>query len=345
MNIPWMIPNFQQQDIESMKRVLDSGWLSMGKEVEHFEQQFQDYLGVKHAVAVNNGTSALDVALKCLGIKWGDEVIVPALTYIATANAVLYNRGTPVYVDADDSWNIDPELIEDKITKNTKAIMNVDWGGNPSFYKGLQKVSEEYNLPLVVDGAQSIGSLFHEKPCCTQGLINTTSFHQAKILTTIEGGMVFTDNDAFAYKARCIRNQGQTQRYVNTYLGNNYRMIDVVAGMGTSQIQRLDDTIKERRSKAKYYKSRLKNVSYPFEWKQTRNSYFFFNIFVHNKDALQKHLEQYGVETRFSKALENQPHAKEITEHAIALPLFQSIRKEQQDYVIDLVNTFQESNQ
>ena len=353
MRISWSVPNVHEEEKESVKRVLKSGWLSMGKEVEKFEAKASSYLGIDYAVAVNNGTSALDVALKCIGIKNEDEVIIPALTYIATGNAVLYNNGKPVFVDIDHTLNIDTSLIEEKLQINTKAIINIDLGGNVSNYKELIRISSEYDVPLVVDGAQSFGSGYHGVKCCTHGLINTTSFHAAKILTTIEGGMVFTEDKEFFSKAQAIRNQGETSKYYHSYLGNNYRMTDLMAAIGNSQMDRFDETLNNRRSKVEYYKDNLKNVDFPRELPNTVSCYFFFLILVESRDRLNKYLNENGIETRitypfpineqpifrsFSK--EVFPVAKEISQKVISLPLHYDLTVDEQDYIIKKINNF-----
>lgn len=351
--VPWTIPNFQRQDINSMKRVLDSGWLSMGNEVKKFENMVRSYLGISYAVAVNNGTSALDVALKCLGIGHDDEVIIPAFTYVATGNAVVYNHATPVFVDIDDTLNINPYLIEEKITDRTKAIMNIDFGGNVSNYSELLKISNEFDIPLIVDGAQSFGCEYHKKKCCTHGLINTTSFHAAKIITTIEGGMVFTNDKKMYHAAQILRNQGQTSRYLHSLLGNNYRMIDVVAAMGVSQMVRFKKTLKRRIEKAVYYKEHLKNVEYPRELKNIKNNYFLFLIVTDKRDKLNNYLNKNGIETRINYPIavneqpvlkkfssEVFPKSKEAASRVLSLPMFHSLTREQQDYVINKINSF-----
>lgn len=350
--IPWAVPNYQKEDIDSIKRVLDSGWLSMGDEVKKFEDKVSSYLNIKYAVAVNNGTSALDIACKCLDIGYRDEVIIPAFTYIATGNTVVYNHGTPVFVDIDDTLNIDTSLIEEKITDRTKAIMNIDFGGNVSNYSELKRISKQYKIPLIVDGAQSFGCEYYNKKCCTHGLINTTSFHAAKIITTVEGGMVFTDDEKLFNKAQIIRNQGQTSRYIHDYLGNNYRMIDIIAAMGTSQIARFEKTLKERKEKAQYYKENLENVEYPKELEQTKNSYFLFIILTKERDKLKEYLNKNGIETRINfptpvneqatlKKYSNElfPKSKEASKKVLSLPIYHDLKQEQQDYIIKTVNS------
>lgn len=353
MKIPWAIPNIQKEDTDAILKVLDSDWLSMGSKVKEFEEKMAVYLNIKYATGVNNGTSALDVALKCLDIKKDDEVIIPALTYITTGNAVLYNNGKPVFVDVDETLNIDTNLIEEKITDKTKAIINVDLGGNVSNYRELLRISKQHEIPLIVDGAQSLGSKYHNTKCCTHGLINTTSFHIAKILTTVEGGMVFSNDKDINEKARVIRNQGESSKYIHSCLGNNYRMMDLTAAIGCSQINRFDETLKDRKTKADYYRENLKNVEYPKELPNTYNSYFFFLILVENRDKLNQHLNENGIGTRITYPLpiNEQPIfkkykketctvAKNISKKVTSLPIYNKLTSEEQDYIIEKINSF-----
>ncbi|KYK31991.1 MAG: hypothetical protein AYK22_00075 [Thermoplasmatales archaeon SG8-52-3] len=353
MKIPWSIPNIQDKEIESINRVLDSGWLSMGKEVKKFEEKVASYLKIKYSISVNNGTSALDLALKCLDLNTKDEIIIPALTYIATGNVVLYNNCIPVFVDIDNTLNIDTTLIEEKITKKTKAIINIDLGGNPTNYKNLLKISDENSLPLIVDGAQSFGSEYQNKKCCTHGLINTTSFHAAKIITTVEGGMIFTNDKKINDKANILRNQGETSKYIHSYLGNNYRMTDLAASIGNSQMDRFETTLEERINKAKYYKQNLKNVDYPEELQNTKNCHFFFLILVKNRNKLNKCLNKNGIETRITYPLpineqtifkkyskQDYISAKKFSKKVISLPIHHKLTIDEQDYIIKKINNF-----
>lgn len=353
MKIPWAIPNIQKEDIDAIQKVLKTGWLSMGKQVRTFEAKMASYLNIKFAVGVNNGTSALDVALKCLDISQDDEVIIPALTYIATGTAILYNNATPVFIDIDDTLSIDTSQIEEKINDKTKAIINIDLGGNVSNYKELIRISKESNIPLIVDGAQSLGSKYNGVKCCTHGLINTTSFHIAKILTTVEGGMVFTKDKDIFEKAQAIRNQGESSKYIHSVLGNNYRMTDITAAIGCSQIDRFDNTLKKRKEKVIYYKENLKNVKFPRELPNTYNCNFFFLILVDNRDKLNSYLNGNGIDTRITYPLpineqpvfrkyckEIFPMAKKISERIISLPIYNKLTYEEQDYIIEKINSF-----
>lgn len=353
MNIPWGIPDLNNDDKNAVVEVLESGWFSMGAEVKNFEEKVKMYLGIDYAIAVNNGTSALDVAFKSIGIKPNDEVILPALTYIATGNAVLYNHATPIFVDIDDTLNIDTSLIEDKITDKTKAIVNIDLGGNVSNYSELIKISKKYEISLVVDGAQSFGSEYHGKKCCTHGSVNTTSFHAAKILTTIEGGMIFTNNKDIYLKSQSLRNQGESSKYVHEYLGNNYRMTNITAAIGISQINRFQDILSNRRAKATYYKENLKNLELPRELNNTINCYFLFLILVNNRDKLNKYLNENGIDTRITYPMpineqtmfrkfdkKTYSMAKKMSNSVISLPMHNKLTIEEQDYIIKKIEEF-----
>ena len=353
MKIPWSVPNIQNQEKKALLKVLNSGWLSMGKEVQKFEKTVADYLNIDYAVAVNSGTSALDIALKCLKIKDGDEVIIPALSYIATGNAVIFNNANPVFVDIDHTLIINPSSIEEKITDKTKAIINIDFGGNPSNYNELLHISKKFDIPLIVDGAQSFGSEYNGIKCCTHGLINTTSFHAAKPLTTIEGGMVFTKDLDLFKEAKFIRNQGESSKYIHKKLGNNYRMTDLAASLGNSQMNRIDETFQERRAKIKVYKENLKKVEFPEEYPNTKSNYFFFSILTENRDELNKHLNHNGIETRITyplpineqtifKKYSNEVFlvAKDIAKKVISLPIHYKLSTEEQAYIIEKINNF-----
>jgi len=353
MKIPWAKPNITKEDEAAVRKILETGWLSMGQEVKKFEDNMASYFDINYTVAVNSGTAALDVALKCIGIKQGDEVIIPALTYIATGYAVLYNHGTPVFVDVDKTLNIDTSLIEDRITDNTKAIINIDLGGNVSNYSALQRISKDNDLALVVDGAQSLGSEYHGVKCCTHGVVNTTSFHAAKLLTTVEGGMVLTQDNNISQQAKAIRNQGEVSKFKHQFLGHNYRMIDLVAALGNAQIERIQETLKVRKEKVEYYKNNLQNVRYPKELPGTVNSNFLFLIFADNRDKLNKHLNKKGIDTRITYPMpmneqpvfrkynkEIFPIAKEVSQKVISLPLYHSLTRKEQDYIIKEINTF-----
>lgn len=353
MRIPLTIPDIRSEDHKEVLRILQSTWISMGPEVKRLEKNLSEYLGMPYAVAVNNGTAALDVALKTIGIKKGDEVIIPGLTYVATGHVVLYNNATPVFVDVDDTLNINPDIIEESITDNTKAIINIDYGGNPSDYDKLLKVSQKHGMPLIVDGAQSLGALYKGEKCCTHGLVNTLSFSSTKLLTTGEGGMVFTSRKDIADKARLIRFHGEDTKYIHVCLGNNYRMTDIHAVLGNCQFPRLNEIIQGRIKKALFYRDSLTDIAFPKQLNDTSNTYFFFLVLVDDRNRLAKYLYENGVGTRspYPLPLNEQPSLKEYgtgvlsmaklySKQVLALPMYHSLSEEQQSYVIGLINKF-----
>ncbi|MBN1901430.1 DegT/DnrJ/EryC1/StrS family aminotransferase [Candidatus Sumerlaeota bacterium] len=352
--IPWAIPDIQEEDVQNVQKVLASGWFTMGKETRKFEESLEKYLHVRHAIAVNNGTAALDVALKCLNIGYGDEVIVPVMTYIATANIVRLNYGKPVFADIDETLNLNPESVEGKISPKTKAVISVDLGGNPADYENLIRITRKHNLSLIVDGAQSLGASFDGKKCCSHGIINTTSFHAAKILTTIEGGMLFTDDDRLDEIARAIRNQGETdKKYFHAYLGANYRMMDIIAAFGQKQIERFEDTLARRKKLISIYKQRLQGLcEFPRTLEKAVNSFFLLIILVDRRDELVFFLKRHGVDTRIAFPLlihqpvygdygdETFPVAENLEKKVLSLPLYSKLKEDDIHYICDLIAKF-----
>jgi len=350
MKIPYSIPNIGKEDIDLVKEVLDSGWFTMGKKVELFEEKMATYLGRKYAIAVNNGTSALEVAYRTLGIGRGDQIVVPACSYISTATTVNLVGATPVFVDVDPFMTLDPKCLSNAITENTKAVVVMDSTGNPCDYDSLINICREKKIHLILDGAQSLGSTYNAKSCLSFGIISTTSFHAAKILTTVEGGMIFTDDKHIAEKARCIRNQGEsTQKYVHEYLGGNYRMTDVCAAFGIRQLERFDKTLSKRLQKVSYYKDLL---SGRIEFLPTRDKgascHSIFPVLVEDRSGVTKHLHECGIATRhlYPSIIPRQPLYKLDGEFPVSemfcrrcfsLPLYADLSTEQIEYVCEKI--------
>jgi len=361
--IPWADPWLDKCEVAAINAVLESRWLGMGARVAEFEDKMHQYIGVKHALAVSNGTVALDLALKVLGVGPGDEVIIPAMTYVATAHAVLYQHARPVFADIElKTFNIEPASVERLITKKTKCIIYIDYGGNPADSVGLQEISERHAIPLLQDGAQSLGGGYNGSRLCKQGTISTTSFHIAKLITTIEGGMIFTDDEKIAQDLRMMRNQGEDpqRKYIHRVLGTNARMTDLQAAIGLKQIEKLD-VIATRRSQIaqSYYKKFEKNekIKLPIVREGGRNAWFFVPILVENRDKVIQGLEGNGIETRiaypmpvyeqpFFDLYREQgreyacPNAKWMTERVINLPIFYSMSDEEISFVADNVMRF-----
>jgi perosamine synthetase len=264
-----MIPYGRQQidaeDIQSVVDVLQSDWLTTGPKVDDFERAFADVVGAKYAVAVNSGTAALHAAMFALGIGPGDEVIVPAMTFAATANCVVFQGGKPVFADVDlNTLLIDPSSVENRISPKTKAIIAVDYAGQPCDYDTLAAIAGKNNLALVADACHSLGGRYKDHPVGSLTILNAFSFHPVKHITTGEGGMITTDDQKLAEKMRRFRNHGITtdhrQReaqgswfYEMVDLGYNYRITDFQCALGISQLRKLPQWIARRQEIAGKY--------------------------------------------------------------------------------------------
>jgi len=247
IKVPVANPTIGIKEAKLVFKKIKSGWISMGPEVRKFEKKVQSFLGVKHAIAVNNGTSALDALLTALNIKSGDEVIVPSLTYISSANVVKYKNAKLVLCDVnEDTFNTEVIEVEKKITKKTKLIIVTDLKGMPVDYDKFKKLSKKTNIPIIADSAESFGAKYKNKFVGGQLLAHTFSFFANKNLTTGEGGMIVTNNNKLEKKLRIIRNQGQNKRYNHIVLGNNFRMTDISASVGIVQLSKIKSCIRKK---------------------------------------------------------------------------------------------------
>ncbi len=253
------------EDIEAVVEVLCSDWLTTGPKVREFEQACTSFTGTGEAVAVSSGTAALHAAMHAIGIGPGDEVIVPPITFVATANAVVFQGGMPVFADVDpDTLLIDPEAVEHKITSRTKAIVAVDYAGQPCNYDALRAIARRHGIWLVGDACHALGARYRGKPAGTLADLTAFSFHPVKHITTGEGGMVATDDGNLADRVRRFRNHGidadhrrrreaGTWHYEMVELGYNYRMTDLQCALGLSQLRKLTGWLARRRDIARQY--------------------------------------------------------------------------------------------
>lgn len=355
MHIPWAMPYIGKEELDEVVDSIKSAWVTMGPKVKKLEEELSSYIGVKHAIAVSSGTAALDVALKVIDVQPGDEVIIPAMTYIATANAVLYQHAKPVLADIDPhTYNIDPEDVLRKITNKTKCIMPIDYGGQGADYDAIMEIAEEHHIHLVVDGAPSLGGEYKGRKLCSFGDIAITSFHAAKVMTTVEGGMVFTNDDELDRRSRIIRNQGEDPRrkYYHTLLGHNYRMTDLHAAIGLAQFRRLGDILKKRESLAEHYTKNLQEcadvITLPYVAPYNKHAWFLYPILVNNCDSTEEYLKSKGIDTRRSWPLPihrqpiygdvfhnvSYPVAEGVSPRILNLPMYYAMTQEEQDYVI-----------
>jgi len=271
--LPYGKQSIQQEDIDAVTSVLTSDWLTTGPKIPEFEQKFARAVGAKEAVAVSNGTAALHCAMYALGIRSGDEVILPSMTFAASANCVVFQGGRPVFTDVDpDTLLIDPETVETKITKKTKAIIAVDFAGQPCDYDRLNEIADSHHLSLVDDACHALGGSFKNRPVGTLASLNCFSFHPVKHITTGEGGMITTDDANLAQRMRMFRGHGITsdhrQReqlgswlYEMVDLGYNYRITDFQCALGLSQLTRLPVWVARRQEIARQYTVAFRTIS------------------------------------------------------------------------------------
>ncbi len=269
--IPYGKQWIDDDDVVSVVEVLRSDWLTTGPKVAEFERTFSNLVGTKEAVAVSSGTAALHAAMYAIDIGPGDEVIVPSMTFAATANCVVFQGGTPVFADVkEDTLLIDPEDVKRKITFRTKAIIAVDYTGQPCDYDKLISISKAHHIPLVADACHALGAYYKGKPVGSVADLTVFSFHPVKHITTGEGGMITTDNEEYARRMRIFRNHGITtdhrQReqmgswfYEMVDLGYNYRITDFQCALGISQLKKLAKWIKRRQEIAALYDEAFKD--------------------------------------------------------------------------------------
>jgi perosamine synthetase len=293
-----------------LKECVTTGWVSsQGKFVGDFERAFAGFCGVKHGVATANGTAALHLALACLDIGPGDEVIVPTLSFIATANPVTYCGAKPVFVDSlSDTWNLSPAAVEKAITRHTRAIIAVHLYGHPAHMDELMTIADRHGLHVIEDACEAHGGEYRGAKVGSLGTIACFSFYGNKIITTGEGGMVVTKDRAIADKARLLRDHGMSRKrkYWHAHLGFNYRMTNLQAALGVAQMERIERVINLKRRHARVYTSLLKHVpgiTVPREAPWARHVYWLYTVLVEDRFKLSRNqlmeaLAGRGIETR-----------------------------------------------
>ncbi len=270
--LPYSKPLLDEEDIHAVTEILKSQWLTTGPAVSAFEEQFAAFVGTKYAVAVNSGTAALHAAVFALGISEGDEVIVPTMTFAATANVAVYQGGTPVFVDCDpETLLIDPTKVEEAVTPKTKAIIAVDFAGQPADYDTLQVIADKHDIALVADACHALGATDKARSVGTLADMSTFSFHAVKPLATGEGGMITTNDEHFATAMKRFRNHGinsdHHQRhktgswfYEMNQLGYNYRLTDFQCALGMSQMKKIPKWTARRQEIAQIYDAAFANI-------------------------------------------------------------------------------------
>ncbi len=344
-----------QEEADAVYNVVQSGWISMGKKVEEFERMFCEYTGTKHAVAFSNGSISLQSILAALDVGPGDEVIVPSLTYISSANAVLFQNAELVLCESDPlTFNVTVEDIEQKITSRTKVIMAVDLKGMPVDYDALIQLAKKRGVYLIADSAESLGAVYKGKRIGNQAPVHSFSFFANKNITTGEGGMVTTNDDRMAELLRIYRNQGQEGRYNHTKLGFNARLTDMAAAFGIEQFKRIDWLIQEKEKIARYYYNNLKHelIRLPvLPDFVDQHSWYMFSISLDksiNRDKFIAKLKDHNIDTRlsfppvhiqdyyinrFGYKPEDYPKAYEAFCQFVDIPCWIGLREEQLEYI------------
>lgn len=309
--IPVAAPVLDGRESEYVLECLSTTWISSaGRFIGEFENAFAAFCGVKHAVTTNNGTTALHLALVALGLQPGDEVIVPSLTYIASANAIRYCNANPVFVDNDvDTFNIDVDDVAAKITSRTKGIIPVHLYGHPVDLDPLLELAERNGLFLLEDAAEAVGAKYKGRRIGGHGTCATFSFFGNKIITTGEGGMVTTNDDQLAARLRLYRGQGMDpeRRYWFPVIGYNYRMTNIAAAIGLAQLERAEVHLHARKVIADGYNRRLAHLSDRIALPRTKawaeHAYWMYTILLRDtvskhRDQVMQDLDDLGIETR-----------------------------------------------
>jgi perosamine synthetase len=363
-HIPVACPVFTGNEKKYALDCIETGWVSsIGKYIKEFEEKFALFCNVKHAISCSNGTVALHLALLAYDVSPGDEIIVPTLTYIATANAVNYCGARPVFVDSEpETWNIDPTRIEEKITPRTKGIIVVHLYGHPVNMDPVLEISRKHNLFVIEDAAEAHGALYKNRTVGSIGDIGTFSFFGNKIITTGEGGMIVTNSNKLAEKIRLLKGQGMDPkcRYWFPIIGYNYRMTNIQAAIGLAQLENVLWHLKRRREIANLYYKYLNElcdfIELPGEKEWARHSFWMFSILIKDnvkisRDEFIHLLEKDGIETRpifypmhvlppYRESEVNFPVATRTASRGLNLPTHALLKEEDIIYVSDRIKKY-----
>ena len=361
--VPLSSPDISKSDIDAVVKVLKSPRLSLGPKLVAFEMAFARYMGLKHAVAVNSGTSALHLVVRALGLGPGQEMITSPFTFVATSNCALFEGATPVFVDIDeDTWNMDVTKIEGAITPRTRLLMPVHIFGRPMPMDQVMRIARRHGLPVVEDACEALGATYKRRKAGTFGVASTFAFYPNKQMTTGEGGMIATGDDRLADLARSMRNQGRDPHagwLAHARLGYNYRLSDINCALGLSQLARVEKFIAARERVAARYIRKLSEVEelvMPAPYRQGRISWFVFVVRLadrftaRHRDAVMAALSARGIGTnnyfspvhlqkfyreQFGYKPGDFPVTEKIAARTIALPFSNRLAPRDQDLVIE----------
>tara|TARA_B110000014_G_scaffold247747_1_gene221513 strand:- start:794 stop:1927 length:1134 start_codon:yes stop_codon:yes gene_type:complete len=371
----WKIPLYKihndKNDLQSISNVIKRGmdW-AIGPEIEKFEKSFASYIGTKFCVSFNSGTSAGHAALLSLGIKKNDEVIVPSFSFIATANWPLMVNAKPKFVDIEEqTLGLDPTKIESAITTNTKAIIPIHYAGLPCQIDKIKKISNEYDIPLIEDAAESVGASIKNKKVGTFGTLSIFSFAGNKVMTTGEGGAIVTNSKNIFEKLKLIRSHGRsTANYFSSTkspnyvsMGYNWRMSSITAALANSQLKKINKLIGMRRKNSKYMidqLSQFNEIRSPKEPKNFKHAFQLFSIRLPNnivRNNLANFLNKKGIMTKvffdpihLTKFYQNNLHytknklktTEKVSSEILSLPMFPGLKTQEIDYIINSIGKF-----
>jgi dTDP-4-amino-4,6-dideoxygalactose transaminase len=349
---------YQSEYEETVLRVLRSGWYILGKELEQFEKNYAHYMETKHCIGVGNGLDALRLALTALEIGEGDEVIVQANTFIATALAVTQNGATPVFVETDKFFGINPDSVEAAITNKTKAVMVVHLYGQSCDMDAIMMIANRHSLKVIEDCAQSHGALYKGKKCGTFGDVACFSFYPMKPIGAFgDGGAVTTNDDVVADKIRMLRNYGSKVKYKHELLGINSRMDEIQAAITGVNLKYVDDGNKERNEIAEKYINGINNpkVKKPSFRPNTYQVFHIFPLICEERDKLHEYLKAKGIQTQIHYPVPCHlaicyrglgykkgqiPLAEYNADHELSLPIYVGLKDEEIEYIINAINSY-----
>ena len=359
IKVPMSQPFLGNEEATSVYETVKDGWISMGEKVKEFENSFAEFVGAKYAVAANNGTTALHLAVIASGVIDGDEVLVPDITFASTITSVMYERAIPVLVNCDPlTYNISIEDLEKKISNKSKAIILVDMNGMPANYDEILLLAKQYDLKVIADSAEAVGAEYKNKKIGSIAPCHIFSFFPNKNITCGEGGMITTNDLTIAERARLLRNMGQSVRYNHVELGFNYRMTDVNAAIGIEQLKKISYIQEQREKIVSEYNmllSGVEGVTLPYVPEYvSRHAWYMYTISFseqYDRDTIvHKLIDEYGIETRVSfppmhlqkfyldKYLVKKSNFKttyDAWKRLLNLPIWVGMKKEDQVYVVE----------
>jgi len=370
LKIPLFKIYWDKEDVQAVGNAIEKGMFwAIGPNIEEFEKRISEYIGAKYSAVFNSGTSALHAALLAHGVGDGDEVIVPSFTFIATANAPLFVGAKPVFVDIEDkTYGLDPEDVKEKITKKTKAIIPIHYGGCPCLINELRSIAKDNDLIMIEDAAEAFGATVNGKKVGTFGDAAVFSFCSNKVITTGEGGAIVTNSKEVYEKSKLIRSHGRLEggdyftspKYMDYVdLGHNFRMSNITAALGMAQLKKVDKIIKMRRRNAEYLTKKLSAVDEVIPQQSPRGYFHVYQMYTirlkrGSRDGLSKHLTRRGITAKvffhpahltsfYRKKLGYSVRlsvTEEVSKQVLTLPMYPSLTRGEMDYIARAVETF-----